>query len=70
MAVPGQVPLQLGLNGMNLYYQSKELSLANQKEWWYRKQFSAPKGDSGKLMRLEFGSRLFRDGVVERREAR
>ena len=54
VAVPGQVPLQLGLNGMNLYYQSKELSLANQKEWWYRKQFSAPKGDSGKLMRLEF----------------
>ena len=54
VAVPGEVQLQLGLQGMNLYYQSKELSLANQKEWWYRKQFSVPKGDSGKLMRLVF----------------
>ena len=52
--VPGEVQLQIGLKGMDLYYQSKQLTLVNQKEWWYRKHFVAPKVDIGKLMRLEF----------------
>ena len=42
VTVPGDVQLQLGLKGMDLYYQSKELTLVNQKEWWYRKSFSTP----------------------------
>jgi beta-mannosidase len=52
--VPGEVQLQIGLKGMDLYYQSKQLTLVNQKEWWYRKHFAVPKVDAGKLMRLEF----------------
>lgn len=52
--VPGEVPLQMGLQGMDLYYQSKQLTLINEKEWWYRKQFVVPKADAGKLLRLVF----------------
>jgi beta-mannosidase len=52
--VPGEVQLQIGLQGMDLYYQSKQLTLVNEKEWWYRKRFVAPKADDGKLMRLVF----------------
>jgi beta-mannosidase len=52
--VPGEVQLQIGLQGMDLYYQSKQLTLVNEKEWWYRKRFVAPKGDAGKLLRLVF----------------
>ena len=52
--VPGEVQLQLGLEGMQLYLQSKELGEVNQKSWWYRKRFLVPKGDSGKLLRLLF----------------
>ena len=52
--VPGEVQLQIGLQGMDLYYQSKKLTLVNEKEWWYRKQFVVPKAEAGKLMRLEF----------------
>src|SRR5215471_18057383 len=33
--VPGEVQRQVGLRGMDLYYQSKSLTLINQKEWWY-----------------------------------
>jgi len=50
--VPGEVQLQIGLKGMDLYYQSKELTLVNEKEWWYRKQFVVPKADAGKVLRL------------------
>ncbi len=52
--VPGEVQLQIGLKAMDLYYQSKQLTLVNEKEWWYRKHFVAAKADAGKLMRLEF----------------
>ena len=52
--VPGDVQLQIGLKGMDLYYQSKQLTLVNEKEWWYRKRFVVPKADAGKLMRLVF----------------
>jgi len=54
VTVPGEVQLQVGLTGMRLYEQSKELSLLNQREWWYRKRFNLPKADSGKLLRLVF----------------
>ena len=54
VTVPGEVQLQLGFKGMDLYYQTKELTLINDKEWWYRKRFTVPKEDSGKLLRLEF----------------
>lgn len=52
--VPGEVQRQLGLHDMDLYYQSKTLTLINQKEWWYRKQFGVGKSESGKLLRLMF----------------
>lgn len=51
---PGEVQLQVGLNGMDLYRQSKTLSLINQKEWWYRKRFTVGQRESGKLNRLMF----------------
>ena len=50
--VPGEVQLQIGLQGMDLYYQSKELTLVNEKEWWYRKGFVASPQNSGKTVRL------------------
>ena len=52
--VPGEVQLQIGLQGMDLYYQSKQLTLVNEKEWWYRKRFVVPNGDAGKMLRLVF----------------
>lgn len=52
--VPGEVQLQIGLHGMDLYYQSKSLSLINEKEWWYRKQFFVGESEAGRLLRLKF----------------
>jgi hypothetical protein len=52
--VPGEVQLQIGLEGMDLYYQGKDVTLVNQKEWWYRKQFSVLPGLQGKRLRLVF----------------
>jgi len=52
--VPGEVQLQIGLKGMDLYYQSKALTLVNEKEWWYRKRFTVGKSEAGKLWRLRF----------------
>lgn len=54
VAVPGVVQLQIGLKGMDLYYQSKELTLVNEKEWWYRKSFTVPDHSAGKTVRLVF----------------
>ncbi|MFN8007391.1 MAG: beta galactosidase jelly roll domain-containing protein, partial [Terriglobia bacterium] len=54
ITVPGEVQLQLGYQGMDLYYQTKDLAFINEKEWWYRKRFTVPSGDAGKLMRLQF----------------
>jgi beta-mannosidase len=52
--VPGEVQVQLGFQGMDLYKQSKELTLINQREWWYRKRFAVPSSNSAKLTRLIF----------------
>lgn len=52
--VPGEVQLQIGLKGMDLYYQSKELTLVNEKEWWYRKQFIVSPEAAGRVVRLVF----------------
>jgi beta-mannosidase len=54
VSVPGEVQLQVGLQGMELYYQSRELSFLNQKEWWYRKSFVPASDDQGKVVRLLF----------------
>lgn len=54
VVVPGEVQLQLGFQGMDLYYQTKELTSINQKEWWYRKRFTVPKDQHGKVVRLVF----------------
>src|SRR5262249_46676976 len=50
----GEVQRQIGLSDMDLYYQSRTLSLVNQKEWWYRKQFVIPESEAGKFLRLVF----------------
>lgn len=52
--VPGEVQIQVGLEGMDRYYQSKSLSCINEKEWWYRKKFNVPGEAAGKLNRLVF----------------
>ena len=54
VTIPGEVQRQIGLQGMDLYYQSKALTLVNQKEWWYRTQFKVNRSESGKLVRLIF----------------
>ncbi len=46
VAVPAEIQLTLGLEGMDLYRQSKKLSLINKKEWWYRKHFTVPEDQS------------------------
>lgn len=52
--VPAEIQLTLGLQGMDLYRQSKELSLINKKEWWYRRLFTLSPEQSEKRVRLEF----------------
>ena len=60
VAVPAEIQLTLGLEGMDLYRQSKKLSLINKKEWWYRKHFTVPEGQRDKRLRLVFeGSDYF-----------
>lgn len=54
VTVPGEVQLQTGLKGKDLFLQSKALNLINNKEWWYRKSFRVPAEDQGKLIRLQF----------------
>jgi beta-mannosidase len=53
VTVPGEVQLQTGLKGKDLFLQSKALNLINNQEWWYRKNFVIPQEASGKLVRLE-----------------
>jgi beta-mannosidase len=48
------VQLQTGLKGKDLFLQSKALNLINNQEWWYRKTFTVPAADQGKLVRLRF----------------
>ncbi len=52
--VPGEVQLQTGLKGKDLFLQSKALNLINKQEWWYRKTFKVPAQAAGKLLRLQF----------------
>ncbi|MEW5980067.1 MAG: sugar-binding domain-containing protein [Acidobacteriota bacterium] len=54
VTVPGEIALQLGLKGMDLYFQSKALTLINDREWWYRKRFQVDRSEEGKLLRLVF----------------
>lgn len=54
VVVPGEVQRQIGLRDMDLYFQGKTLTLVNKKEWWYRKEFTISKNQSGKLVRLIF----------------
>jgi beta-mannosidase len=54
VSVPGEVQLQTGLKGKDLFLQSKALNLINNKEWWYRKTFNVPASAAGKLVRLQF----------------
>jgi beta-mannosidase len=52
--VPAEIQLTTGLDGMALYRQSREISLINKSEWWYRKSFATPKLQSGDRVRLVF----------------
>jgi len=54
VTVPGEVQLQTGLKGKDLFLQSKALNLINTQEWWYRKSFTVPAGAKGKLVKLRF----------------
>ena len=54
VTVPGEVQLQIGLKGKDLFLQSKALNLINNQEWWYRKTFTVPAGEKGKLVKLRF----------------
>ena len=68
--VPAEIQLTLGLEGMGLYRQSKELSLINKQEWWYRKRFTLPQGSGGqKGMAGIRGVGLLHHGLAQRREA-
>lgn len=52
--VPAEIQLTRGLEGMDLYRQSKEISLINKSEWWYRKSFATPRDLEGRRVRLVF----------------
>jgi beta-mannosidase len=54
VAVPGEIPLQMGLSGPDLYYQSRALTFINEREWWYRKSFRTPAEAKGAVARLVF----------------
>jgi beta-mannosidase len=46
--VPGDVQLQLGFKGQDLFRQTRELTVVNNQEWWYRKHFKAAPLAAGK----------------------
>lgn len=52
--VPGEVQLQVGLKGQDLFRETKELTSINTKEWWYRTRFRASPPLPGKKIRLQF----------------
>src|SRR5215469_4829310 len=54
VTIPGEVQRQIGLHDMDLYYQSKTLTLVNKKEWWYRKQFGVNQSERAKFLQLTF----------------
>ncbi len=54
VTVPGDVQLQVGLKGQDLFRETKELIGINHKEWWYRKHFKAAPQVAGKRTLLEF----------------
>ncbi|MFA5183754.1 MAG: sugar-binding domain-containing protein, partial [Syntrophales bacterium] len=51
--VPGEVQAQMGFKGDHLY-PSRELTLLNEQEWWYRKTFVPAREDKDKAVRLLF----------------
>jgi len=60
VSVPAEIQLTLGLEGMDLYRQSRDISLINKKEWWYRKHFTLTRDQAEKRIRLFFdGSDYF-----------
>jgi beta-mannosidase len=54
VVVPGDVQLQVGLKGQDLFRETKELIGINDKEWWYRKHFKAAAQIAGKRTLLQF----------------
>lgn len=54
VAVPAEIQLTTGLKGMDLYRQSRAISLINKSEWWYRKSFTPPALRGGERLRLVF----------------
>ena len=55
VTVPGEVQLQIGLKGMDLYYQSKTVDAGERKGMVVPQALCRrPKADAGKLMRLVF----------------
>ena len=54
VTVPGDVQLQVGLKGQDLFRETKELIGINDKEWWCRKHFKAEPRIRGKRTLLEF----------------
>lgn len=54
VSVPGEIQHQVGLKGMQLFQESKDLSLINNREWWYRKTFLSPAVPADKNLRLIF----------------
>ncbi|MCL5006323.1 MAG: glutamine amidotransferase [Acidobacteria bacterium] len=52
--VPAEVQLTLGLKGMDLYRQTRQLALVNKSEWWYRKRFTVPADAAGQRVLLVF----------------
>lgn len=62
VVVPGDVQLEVGLKGQDLFRESKELISINDKEWWYRKHFKAAPQVVGKRTLLQFdGADYFAD---------
>lgn len=54
VSVPGEVQPLTGLKGMELFQESKKLSLINNKEWWYRTTFDTPVLAPGRFVHIVF----------------
>jgi beta-mannosidase len=52
--VPGEVQLQLGIKGQDLFRQSNEITSINRQEWWYRKHLKVQRPQHGKRVLLQF----------------
>lgn len=54
VSVPGEVQPLTGLKGMELFQESKKLSLINNQEWWYRTTFASPVLAPGQFVHVVF----------------